>query len=319
VTTASHILHRRGCYTDAEVYDRVPWKVLLLFGGLLTAAPGESAKVILLGTGTPIPDPAASGPCVAVVINSQAYLFDAGPGVVRQAQAAAEKFRIAALDATNLTRLFFTHLHSDHTLGYPDVMLTPWVVGRRLPLEVYGPEGLAAMTENLKLSYAEDIKVRTEGLENLSRRALAVNVHEISAGFVYRDANVTVRAIPVTHGSWRQAFGYAIDAGGRSIVISGDTAPSESIVEACRGCDVLVHEVYSADRFDLVFGRGGQYHASFHTSTRELAQLASKSKPKLLVLYHQLYFGPREAVDLEKEIRRSYSGNIVNGRDLTAY
>lgn len=295
-------------------------KILFLYGGLVIMLSAEAAKVILLGTGTPIPDPASSGPCVAVVVKGQAYLFDAGAGVVRQAEAAAVKFGIAALDATNLSRLFFTHLHSDHTLGYPDVILTPWVVGRRAPLEVYGPEGLAAMTENLKQSYAEDIKVRTEGLEGLSRRNLTINVHEISAGLVYRDANVVVRAIPVPHGSWREAFGYAIDAAGRSIVISGDTSPSKSIEEACHECDVLVHEVYSADRFDLVYGRfGGKYHTASHTSTRELAELASKSKPKLLVLYHQLYFGPREGVDLEKEIRRSYSGNVVSGRDLTAY
>jgi ribonuclease Z len=281
----------------------------------------ERARVIILGSGTPIPDPSSSGPCVAVVVNGQAYLFDAGPGVVRRAQAAAEKFGMAALDATNLTRLFITHLHSDHTLGYPDLILTPWVVGRRQPLEVYGPEGMAAMTEHLKEAYAADIKVRTEGAEHLSTLGLTVNVHEISAaGSVYRDANVTVKAIDVPHGSWPQAFGYAIDAGGRSIVISGDTAPTEAIVEACHGCDVLVHEVYSADRFDLVFGaRRGQYHSTFHTSTRQLAELATKAKPKLLVLYHQLYFGPHEEVDLEKEIRRSYSGIVVNGRDLTAY
>jgi ribonuclease BN (tRNA processing enzyme) len=318
MTAAWHILHCRGCYTDAGVFP-VFWRALLLFGGLSTMLFAADAKVILLGTGTPIPDPASSGPCVAVVVNGQAYLFDAGAGVVRRAEAAAEKFGIAALQATNLTRLFFTHLHSDHTLGYPDVILTPWIVGRRLPLEVYGPEGLAAMTEHLKQSYAEDIQIRTEGLEGLSGRKLALNVHEISAGFVYRDANVTVRAIPVAHGSWRHAFGFAIDAAGRLIVISGDTSPSESIVEACRGCDVLVHEVYSADRFDAVYGRSGQYHTAFHTSTRQLAELAAKSKPKLLVLYHQLYFGPREGVDLEKEVRRSYSGAVVSGRDLTAY
>jgi ribonuclease BN (tRNA processing enzyme) len=286
---------------------------------MMMAPAAELAKVIILGSGTPIPDPSSSGPCVAVVVNGQAYLFDAGPGVVRRAQAAAEKFKIAALDATHLTRLFITHLHSDHTLGYPDLMLTPWVVGRLQPLEAYGPEGLSAMTDHLKEAYAADIKVRTEGAEHL--RALTVNVHEISeAGMVYRDQNVTVRAISVPHGSWPQAYGYAIDAASRSIVISGDTAPSEAILEACHGCDVLVHEVYSADRFDLVFGaRRGQYHSTFHTSTRQLAELASKAKPKLLVLYHQLYFGPHEEVDLEKEIRRSYTGAVVNGRDLMAY
>jgi ribonuclease Z len=295
----------------------------VLAAALLASAvwAAEPAKVILLGSGTPIPDPSSSGPAVAVVANGQAYLFDAGPGVVRRAEAAAEKFGIAALDATRLTRLFFTHLHSDHTLGYPDVMLTSWVVGRREPLEVYGPIGIEDMTENLKRAYAADITVRTEGLEKLNPRAMTVNVHEIKEqGPVYRDANVTIRAISVPHGTWPQAFGYAIDAGGRKIVISGDTAPTEAIVEACNGCDVLVHEVYSAIWFDRVFGASrGQYHSRFHTSTKELAELATKAKPKLLVLYHQLYFGPRNQVDLEKEIRQTYSGSVVNGRDLTEY
>lgn len=299
--------------------------VLCVVAALLAMAPTipavDRAQVILLGTGTPIPDPSSSGPAVAVVVNGQAYLFDAGAGVVRRAQAAAEKFGIAGLDAMNLTRLFFTHLHSDHTLGYPDVMLTPWVVGRTQPLEVFGPVGTAAMTEHLREAYVADIKVRTEGLEQLDLAGLRVNVHEISsAGPVYHDANISVRAIAVSHGSWAQAFGYAMDAGGRSIVLSGDTAPTQAIVDACQGCDVLVHEVYSAERFNLVYGtRGSQYHRSFHTSTKELAELALKAKPKLLVLYHQIYFGPRNTVDLAKEIHHFYTGNVVNGEDLSAY
>jgi ribonuclease BN (tRNA processing enzyme) len=294
-------------------------RALFFVCGFSMMARAQSAKVIMLGSGTPIPDPASSGPCVAIVVNGRAYLFDAGAGVVRRAEAAAEKFGMAALDATNLTRLFFTHLHSDHTLGYPDMMLTGWVVGRRQPLEVYGPPGVAAMTGHLKEAYAADIKIRTEGAESLG--PLTVNVHEIAAaGPVYKDENVTIRAFGVPHGSWPHAYGYAIDAAGRSIVISGDTAASDAIAEACHECDVLVHEVYSADRFDLVYGaRRGQYHKTFHTSTRELAEIASKAQPKLLVLYHQLYFGPQNQVDLEKEIRRTYTGNVVNGRDLTAY
>jgi ribonuclease Z len=310
------ILHAMGALTRKAV--------LIGMGMLVAACSGaapDRAKVILLGTGTPIPDPAASGPAVAVVVNEHAYLFDAGPGVVRQSQAAAAKFRLAALDATNLTRLFITHLHSDHTLGYPDVMLTPWVVGRFRPLEVYGPLGTAAMTDRLKEAYGADIKIRSYGAEGLGRNPLDVRVHEISQpGEVYRDTNITVMAFNVPHGSWPQAFGYAIEAAGRSIVISGDTAPSEEITKACRSCDVLMHEVYSDDRFKLVFGpERGTYHSTFHTSTTQLADIAGKAKPKLLVLYHQLYFGPREEVDLEKEIRRTYSGTVVNGRDLTLY
>lgn len=294
----------------------------VLLGSWPLSMPGQTsepdAKVVLLGTGTPIPDPDNSGPAVAIVVGGQAYLFDAGAGVVRRAQAAAETHRLAALTAANLTRLFFTHLHSDHTLGYPDVMLTPWVVGRRVPLEVYGPKGTANMTERIRQAWTDDIAIRTEGFEHLS--PLQVNVHEIAAGPVYRDKLISVRAIPVAHGSWPQAFGYAIEAGGRTVVISGDTAPSAAIAEACRGCDVLVHEVYSATRFLQRFPPAAQrYHATFHTSTKQLAELASKSKPKLLVLYHQLYFAPPENVDLVKEIRETYSGAVVNGRDLGVY
>jgi ribonuclease BN (tRNA processing enzyme) len=315
------ILHAMDARARRVVFNRVVGAMVGLLATSAFAAPPERAKVILLGTGTPVPDPTASGPAVAVVVNGQAYLFDAGAGVVRQAQAAAKKFRLDALEATNLTRLFLTHLHSDHTLGYPDVILTPWVVGRLQPLEVYGPLGTSDMTDRLKDAYAADINVRSNGAEGLRQRPLEVRVHEIAnAGEVYRDANITVTAIKVSHGSWPQAFGYSIDAGGRSIVISGDTAPSEEILKACRGCDVLIHEVYSEDRFNIVLGpERGSYHTMFHTSTKQLAEIAAKSRPKLLVLYHQVYFGQRDEVDLEKEIRRTYGGNVVNGRDLTAY
>ncbi len=285
------------------------------------AYPSEMARVVMLGSGTPIPDPASSGPAVAVVVNGQAYLFDAGAGVVRRAEEAAEKHRIGELQAPLLTRLFLTHLHSDHTLGFPDVILTPWVVGRTQALEVYGPKGTAAMTEHIKQAYSEDIQMRSEGFEHLSPAGLAVNVHEIEkgTGVIYRDTNVTVRAIPVCHGLWKQAFGFAVDAGARRIVISGDTAPCPALAAACQQCDVLVHEVYSAARFARFPAGAKRYHGSFHTSTRELAEIAAKCKPKLLVLYHQLYFGPKDQIDLVKEIGETYSGRTINGEDLGVY
>jgi ribonuclease BN (tRNA processing enzyme) len=278
--------------------------------------PAEAARVIILGSGTPIPDALVSGPAVAIVAGGQAYLFDAGAGVVRRAEEAADRYRMPALSAPNLTRLFLTHLHSDHTLGYADVILSPWVSGRREALEVFGPKGTAAMTEHLKLAYSDDIEIRTHGLEGLDLEGLRVNVHEISAGPIYHDAHVSVRAIPVLHGSWPQAFGYAIEADGRTIVLSGDTSPCPAIEEACHRCDILLHEVYSAVRFARLPAWSQKYHGSFHTSTSELAAIAARSKPKLLVAYHQVYFGPKEGVDLEKEIRRGYSGKVVSSRDL---
>jgi ribonuclease BN (tRNA processing enzyme) len=292
---------------------------ILLVALCALASGAEKATVVLLGSGTPIPDPASSGPALAIVVNGKAYLFDAGAGVVRRAEAAAETHHIPALDAPNLTRLFLTHLHSDHTLGYPDLILTPWVVGRQEPLEVYGPKGTAAMTDHIKAAYAADIQMRSQGLEHLPPRGLEVKVHEITEGPVYKDENISVRAIRVLHGSWAEAFGYAVNASGRTIVISGDTAPCAALAEACAGCDVLVHEVYSAEKFGHFSPGARRYHSSFHTSTSELAELASKAKPKLLLLYHQLYFGPQEEADMEGEIRKTYSGKVVNGHDLGVY
>ena len=284
---------------------------------LMSAA--EPAKLIVLGSGTPIPDPESSGPAVAIVVNNKAYLFDAGAGIVRRAEAAAEQHGIIALAAPYLSRLFITHLHTDHTLGYPDVIFTPWVGGRTEPLEVFGPKGTAAMTEHLKLAYSEDIRIRSEGFEGLDPGGPAIHVHEISPGEVYRDSNVIVTAIPVCHGSWPQAFGYSVNASGRIIIISGDTAPCPALTNACHEPDILLHEVYSADRFARLGPGGKRYHSTFHTSTREVADLANKCKPKLLVLYHQLYFGPKEGVDLEAEVKRSYAGKVLSGKDLGLY
>jgi len=100
-------------------------------------------------------------PATAIVVNDAAYLVDFGPGVVRRAAAAFLDKGIKELEPTKLRVAFVTHLHSDHTVGYPDLIFTPWTVGRRVPLEVYGPKGLKAMTEHLLEAYRVDIETRT--------------------------------------------------------------------------------------------------------------------------------------------------------------
>jgi ribonuclease BN (tRNA processing enzyme) len=118
-----------------------------------------TTEVILLGTGTPYPDPTASGPATAVVVGGRVFLFDAGSGVMR-------RLRAAKLPINGPEALFITHLHSDHTLGYADLMLTSWVMRRRAPFPVYGPPGLQSMTDHLLAAYSEDITIRTNGLEH---------------------------------------------------------------------------------------------------------------------------------------------------------
>lgn len=273
---------------------------------------------MLLGTGTPNPDPVRSGPAVAVIAGGRAYLVDCGAGVVRRAAAAAKK--IPALAAEKLDIVFVTHLHSDHTLGMADLILTPWVLERRRPLEVYGPPGVRAMTTHLLLAYAVDIHIRDRGLEPDKHKGWRVSAHEIHAGVVYRDRNVTVTAIEVQHANWPrgQTFAYRFATRDRTILISGDTRPSDAIVAACDGCDVLVHEVYSTARFATRPPEWQRYHADAHTSTKQLAALAKRARPKLLVLYHQLYWGATDE-DLLREVRAGYAGRVVSGRDLGVY
>ncbi len=276
-----------------------------------------STRVVLLGTGTPNAEPDRAGSSLAVVVNGQAYLVDCGPGVVRRAVAASGN-GIDALSVEKLTRVFITHLHSDHTLGYPDLIFTPWVLERREPLEAYGPAGLAKMTDHILAAYREDIDVRVDGAEPANADGYKVNVHEVGAGVVYEDANVRVTAFPVRHGDWRQAFGYRFEAADRTVVVSGDTSPCASLVLHAKGCDVLVHEVYSQAGFERRMPVWQRYHSAAHTSTVELAKIARQVQPGLLVLTHQLLWGATPEQMLA-EIGESYDGEVRYGRDLDVY
>ena len=284
---------------------------------LCVAATAQTTRVVVLGSGAPRPDPERSGPAVAIVVNDTAYLVDCGPGVVRRA-AAAEKNGIKALESTKLKPPFITHLHSDHTLGYPDLIFTPWVMGREAPLTAYGPRGLKKMTAHIEKAWEKDIDVRRRGLEQANATGYKVVVHEISPGVVYQDANVKVTAFPVKHGTWDQAFGYRFDTADRSIVLSGDTAPTDAVVKACNGCDVLLHEVYNPQGAELETPHWKEYFQTFHTSPEELGEIARRAHPKLLVLYHQVFEKLPEE-DLVAQVRKAYSGDFVSARDLGVY
>lgn len=284
---------------------------------------GQTTKtqVVILGTGTPVLIPDRSGPAVAVVVNGTPYLVDFGPGVVRRAAAAARDKKIAALTPANIKVVFCTHLHSDHTAGLADLYLSPAVEGRPGPLELYGPPGIAEMARHIQAAYVKDVTIRTQGLEHGNAKAYKINTHEIKPGIVYKDANVTVRAFTVAHGTWDYSFGYRFDTADRSIVISGDTAPTEQVVRACHGCDLLLHEVYSLAWFKEHSPASQKYHSHFHTSTTELARIAAEAKPKQLVLYHQLF---RQTDDPDRvlidEIRKAgYPGPVASAHDLDIY
>jgi len=312
--------------------------ILLLIPATIRAAgEGENTppatRLVLLGTGTPQPDPDRSGPATAVVVNGSAYLVDFGPGVVRRAAAAALDRGITELEPARIRVAFATHLHADHTAGYPDLILTPWAMGRDKPLEVYGPRGLKSMTDHILTAYREDIAIRRDGMEKASPEGWKVNAHEIrGGGVVYKDANVIVTAFPTRHGDWKESFGYRFDTADRSIVITGDTTPTDETVRACTGCDILVHEAQTMKFVNRPLRPNAQgydvkaYVAKYHTTTEQLADLATKARPKLLVLYHNpITLRPDRrplastAEDLLGEISPRYTGKVVVGRDLDVY
>jgi ribonuclease BN (tRNA processing enzyme) len=270
----------------------------------------------MLGTGTPNADPERMGPALAIITGGEAYLVDFGPGVVRRAALAYER-GIAELAVENLTTAFLTHLHSDHTVGYADLIFTPWVCGRDKPVEVYGPQGLSKMTEHLLAAYCMDRRQRVCGLEPINPEGYGAVAHEITSGEIYRDAHLRVEAFPVQHGDW-DAFGFRFETPERVVVVSGDTAPTDTMIEACQDCDVLVHEVYSAKGFAERSPEWRRYHAAMHTSTKDLARIASRIQPRLLVLTHQLFMGVSEETLLD-EIRAGYAGDVVSAHDLDVF
>ena len=298
----------------------------LLLGLLFVSSPSAFSKtqplrtsVIILGTGTPNADPERSGPAVAVVVDSVAYLIDCGPGIVRRAAAAAKKHGIKALEAKNLEHLFVTHLHSDHTIGLSDLLLTSWVLEREKPLQMYGPGGLKDMARYTLMAYDADIKNRLDGLQPATPDGYKADVHEITDGIVYQDERMRVTAFHVDHGTWQESFGYRFDTPDRSIVVSGDCVPSPELRRFAKGCDVLIHEVFSVEGFKRRPPDWQRYHQRSHTSTAQLADIARQTKPGLLVLYHQLYWGVTDS-DLITEIRAAgYDGPVVSGGDLDRY
>ena len=220
-------------------------------------------------------------------------------------------------------------MHSDHTVGYPDLILTPWVLGPKCATGSLWACGIKNMTTHIFEAYRVDFESRykqyEEGLYKVGSfpEGHAVNAHEIKPGIVYQDANVKVTAFATKH--TMESYAYRFDTADRSIVFSGDTNPAQGTIDACNGCDVLVHEVLTHDwlsrRPDFV-----EYTRRYHTTTTQLAELATKAKPNLLVLYHAS-ISWRPAVDSQRsrpevllqEMMSRYTGHVVVGRDLDVY
>jgi ribonuclease BN (tRNA processing enzyme) len=272
--------------------------------------------LIVLGSGMPVPDPERAGPAYALVYDDRWFLFDAGAGVMRRVAA-------AGLPIDGVTAAFLTHLHSDHTLGLPDLLLTTWVMGRRGPFPLTGPPGTDDMVTHLLAAWTQDITVRITGLERGQPAGPGVTVREVEGGVVYDSAGVRITAIRVPHGELPTSFAFVMRTPSRTIVLSGDAAPSEALVAAAAGADLLIHEVYPSVRLRPEARPGGEvwpaYMRSVHTSDVEVGALAHRAGVKQVVLSHIVRMGGTDAELLAGVRRGGFRGVVRIAQDLVAY
>jgi ribonuclease Z len=275
-------------------------------------------QVVVLGTSNPVPDAHRAGPGIAVIHKGEAYLFDIGGGVVQNAIKARYKYDIPSLYPSQICCVFITHLHSDHTLDYVELAYTLWW-RRREGLFAWGPVGLRDMTENMYEMMAADTAIRTSGINPVENPdAYRIDISEITEGIIFEKDDLTVEAFDVDHGGIKPAFGFRIVTDDKSIVISGDTAYSEKVLEKARGVDLLFHEVISDSGLSRTSEFWQSYHRQHHTTASDLGRLASEAMPGKLVLYHGLFYGVPEQLIVD-EVRATYDGDVVLANDLDVF
>ena len=269
-------------------------------------------RAILLGTGSPPPNPSRRGPATLVALGDTRFLVDAGSGVGAQLMQAGVR-------PYDWPPVFVTHHHSDHTIDLGHLLITRWIVGQNAPFEVFGPAGTRRQMEKLLDWLHWDVEVRRGHMH--ARRPPEVSVTEIEEGRVLERGGVTISAFVVEHDPVRPAFGFRFDGHGRSVVVSGDTRPCENLVRWSHGVDCLIHECCEMAKTSWVPGCGWpsieekiRDLASYHTQPDQIGLVAREAKPRKLALTHLM---PGSApAELHAAATRAFSGAVVIGEDL---
>lgn len=281
----------------------------LALGSMSGAASAQEIKVTLLGTGSPPPIISRFGPSILVEAGERKFLFDTGRGAIQRLNQLNVKWQ-------DIDGVFFTHLHSDHVVGFPDAWLTGWLVnpGRNRPLRVWGPLGTQNMMTHLSQAFEFDIKFRISD-DKAPPNGAVITTTEIPPDFVYEQSGVKITAIKVDHAPVEPAYGYRIDFGGRSVVLSGDTRLSENLQHYAMGVDLLVHEVVAPATFAGARPERVQSVVAHHVTPEQAGEVFDKTKPKLAV-YSHIVQPTATAEDLIQATRKTYQGPLEVGEDL---
>jgi ribonuclease Z len=278
----------------------------------------QNMRVILLGTqGGPTFSAQRLGISTLVLAGSERLLFDAGRGTTTG-------MARAGINPADVTRVFLTHVHSDHVISLPELIVFPWAQYRAVPLYVWGPSGTRAMMQRFQDALAFDIHVRRDIDEKIQGDGVRVISTDIVEGVVYESGGMTVTAFLVDHGPVKPAYGYRVDYRGHSVVLSGDTRPSDNLVKFATGVDVLIHEIGRYKQDPQLAGppdellpntrqsrRNAIRIAEHHTDGAEVGEVLARAKPKLAVFSHY-NADPQSTLPL---VRQHYAGPVEFGED----
>ena len=291
-------------------------RLFLFFIFLITpfTISAEVLRVVILGSGTPRLDIDRFSQSILVEAGDERLLFDTGRGT-------AIRLSQMNVNLSSINNIFFTHLHSDHIVGFPDILMTGWVYQREKTLNIFGPSGTKNFVDNIKDAFNEDIKIRLEKPEELKILGLKTYVKEISDGLVYKSKNVEVHSINVDHGGGvEHAYGYKINYKDKSVVISGDTNYSEELVNAANDVDILIHEIAAAPSSLINKSEKVRGIMNYHTTPEELSKIINQTKAKFTVLNHVLLLGGITEDKVLKLIKTNLDKDteVMFGYDLLA-
>ena len=266
-------------------------------------------KVTILGSGTPRVNIDRFSQSILIEHKNDKFLFDAGRGALLR----LNQSRILPNEIENI---FFTHLHSDHILGFSDILMTGWVYHRQKPLNIFGPPGTINFVDSTIKSFEEDIKVRSLPPESLNVENLKSNIEIIYDDFTYNKNGLTIETFAVKHEPFTYAFGFKIFNSKYCMVISGDTTYSEQVIEKAENCDLLIHEIAHASEHTLEKYPKAKGVISYHTDASQVSKIINTVKPRLTILNHVLSLDGSSDEQILNEIKKNTKHKVLIAKDL---